>query len=302
MTAEIRDERFHEAVGKEVKVERLATGFIFTEGPIWHPYENHLTFSDILGNRMHRWTPNEGGGGEVSVFREPSNMGNGSAYDRQGRIVTCEHATSRVVRAEGPEVGSPPIVLATHYEGKELNSPNDIVVKSDGAIYFTDPPSGRSAEYGVLREPELGFQGVFRLEPESGDLTLLADDFDRPNGLCFSIDEKRLFVNDTRRSHIRAFDMNENGGVTGGDVWAEVTGELDGVPDGMKMDSAGTLFSTGPGGIHAFAPDAVCLGVILVPEPPANFTWGGEDMRSLFITARTSLYHVRIDAPGVKQF
>lgn len=299
MTAEIRDERFHEAVGKEVKVERLATDFVFTEGPIWHPYEKHLTFSDILGNRMHRWTPNGGGGGEVSVFREPSNMGNGSAYDRQGRIVTCEHATSRVVRAEGDGA---PEVLATHWEGKELNSPNDVVVKSDGAIYFTDPPSGRSAEYGVLREPELDFQGIFRLDPESGELTLLADDFDRPNGLCFSIDEKRLFVNDTLRRHIRAFDVNADGGVSGGAVWAEVTGELPGVPDGMKMDGAGTLFSTGPGGIHAFAPDGACLGVILVPEPPANFTWGGEDMRSIFITARTSLYHVRVSVPGLKQF
>ncbi|MBT3820987.1 MAG: SMP-30/gluconolactonase/LRE family protein, partial [Nitrospinaceae bacterium] len=204
MTTEIRDERFHEAVGKQVKVERLATDFVFTEGTIWHPYENHLTFSDVLGNRMYRWTPNESGGGEVSVFREPSNMGNGSAYDRQGRIVTCEHATSRVVRAEG---GGEPEVLATHWKDKELNSPNDIVVKSDGAIYFTDPPSGRSAEYGVLRDPELDFQGVFRIDPASGELSLLADDFKRPNGLCFSVDEKRLFVNDTMQRHIRVFDV-----------------------------------------------------------------------------------------------
>jgi gluconolactonase len=301
MTAEIRDDRFYEVVGVDVKVERLAADFVFTEGPAWHPREGHLTFSDIKGNRMHRWNPKAGGGGEVSVFREPSNMGNGSTYDGEGRLLTCEHATSRVVRAEGG--GGEPVVLATHYEGKELNSPNDIVVRGDGGIYFTDPTSGRSAEYGVLREPELDFQGVFRLEPEPGGrLTLLADDFHRPNGLCFSLDDKRLFVNDTMRRHIRAFDLGEGGAVSGGEVWAEVTGELDGVPDGMKMDSAGSLFCTGPGGIHVFAPDAACLGVILVPEPPANFTWGGEDMRSLFITARTSLYHARVNAPGVKLF
>lgn len=184
-----------------------------------------------------------------------------------------------------------------------MNSPNDIVVRGDGGIYFTDPTSGRSAEYGVLREPELDFQGVFRLEPEPGGrLTLLADDFQRPNGLCFSLDGKRLYDNDTMRRHIRAFDLGEGGAVSGGEEWAEVTGELEGVPDGMKMDSAGSLFCTGPGGIHVFAPDAACLGVILVPEPPANFTWGGEDMRSLFIIARTSLYHARVNAPGVKLF
>ncbi len=300
MTAEIKDDRFYDVVGVDVKVERLAADFVFTEGPAWHPREGHLTFSDIKGNRMHRWTPKARGGGEVSVFREPSNMGNGSTYDGEGRLLTCEHATSRVVRAEG---GGEPVVLATHYEGKELNSPNDIVVRGDGGIYFTDPTSGRSAEYGVLREPEFDFQWVFRLEPElGGRLTLLADDFQRPNGLCFSLDGKRLYVNDTMRRHIRAFDLGEGGAVIGGEEWAEVTGELDGVPDGMKMDSAGSLFCTGPGGIHVFAPDAACLGVILVPEPPANFTWGGEDMRSLFIIARTSLYHARVNAPGVKLF
>ena len=296
MAAEIRDGRFGEAVGEDVQVERLADGFIFTEGPIWHPGEKHLTFSDILSNRQHRIDPSSG---EVTIFREPSNKSNGNTYDREGRILTCEHATSRVVRHEAD--GSL-TVLATHYEGKELNSPNDIIVKSDGRIYFTDPTSGRSEKFGVLREPELGFQGVFRVDPDGGNLTLLADDFERPNGLCFSLDEKRLFVNDTHRGHIRAFDIGEDGSVTGGEVWAEVTGEAEGVPDGMKMDANGTLFSTGPGGVHAFSPDAACLGVILIPEPPANFAWGGEDMKDLFVTARTSLYRVRMKHPGLKLF
>ncbi len=299
MSAEIRDERFSAMVGDDVSVERLGTDFVFTEGPIWHPYERHLTFSDIIGNRMHRWTPQEGGGGTFSVFRETSNKANGNTYDSEGRMVTCEHATSRVIRTE-PD-GSI-TVLATHYGDKELNSPNDIIVKSDGRIYFSDPTSGRSGRFGVEREQELDFQGFFRVDPDGGGLTLLADDFERPNGLCFSQDESKLFVNDTIRKHIRVFDVEEDGTVSGGDVWAEVTGDLEGVPDGMKTDSADTLFCTGPGGVHVFAQDAACLGVIRTPEPPANFTWGGDDMRSLFITARTSLYRARVKNPGAKLF
>lgn len=298
MSAEIRDERFHAVVGNDVTVEQLGKGFVFTEGPAWHPYERHLTFSDIIGKRMHRWTPNESGG-TVSVFRDPSNMANGNTYDPEGRMVTCEHATSRVTRTEPDGTIT---VLATHHGDKELNSPNDIVVKRDGRIYFTDPPSGRSAQYGVERDQELDFQGFFRVDPDGGNLTLLADDFERPNGLCFSQDESKLFVNDTMRKHIRVYDLKEDGTVNGGEVWADVTGDLEGVPDGMKTDSADNVFCTGPGGVHVFTPDAVCLGVILTPEPPANFTWGGDDMKSLFITARTSLYHARVKIPGTKLF
>jgi gluconolactonase len=193
-------------------------------------------------------------------------------------------------------------VLATHYEGRELNSPNDIVVKSDGRIYFTDPTYGRMPYYGVERPQQLDFQGVYRVDPDGANLTLLADDFSQPNGLCFSLDEKRLFVNDTERGHIRVFDVGADGGLTGGSVWAEVKGEGAGGPDGMKIDSRGNLYCCGPGGLHVFSPEAQSLGVIRVPEVVANFTWGDEDKKSLFLTASGSLYRVRTRTPGIPLF
>ena len=295
MNVEIRDDRFREVVGDDAPIEQLATGFDFTEGPMWHHVEKHLIFSDMPGNIMRKWTP-EGG---VVTFREPSNMANGNFYDRQGRLVTCEHATSRLTRTEHD--GSI-TVLATHYDGKELNSPNDVVVKSDGSIYFSDPSFGRMEYYGVPRDEELPYHGVYRLDPDSGDLTLLADDFDQPNGLCLSLDESKLYVNDTMRAHIRVFDVNADGTVSNSQVWAEVTGEGEGVADGMKFDSQGNLYTTGPGGVHVFAPDATSLGVILVPEMRTNFCWGEDDLRSLFITASTSLYRVHTNVPGNKVF
>jgi gluconolactonase len=293
MNVEIRDERFRDIVGEDVVVERLATGFDFTEGPVWNRAENHLIFSDMPGNIMRKWTPDGG----IQDFRQPSNMANGNCYDRQGRLVTCEHATSRVTRTE-PD-GSI-TVMATHYDGKELNSPNDIIVKSDGSIYFTDPSFGRKEYYGVPRDTELDFRGVYRLDAESGDLILLASDFDQPNGLCFSADESLLFVNDTMKNHIRVFDVNAAGSVSNSRVWAEVTGDREGVPDGMKIDSQGNLCTTGPGGIHYFAPDATSLGIIYMPEGVANFTWGEDDLRSMFVTASSSLYRVRLIVPGTE--
>lgn len=295
MSVEIRDERFRGVVGDTVEFEQLGSGFDFTEGPIWHPAERHLTFSDMPGNHMRRWTPLGG----IATFRKPSDMANGNAYDRQGRIVTCEHATSRVTRTEAD--GSI-TVLASHHEGKELNSPNDIVVKSDGAIYFTDPTFGRMEYYGVKRDCELDFRGVYRIDPGDGSLRLLADDFDQPNGLCFSLNEDRLFVNDTMRQHVRVFDVAADGGLANSRVWCETTGEGGGAPDGMKIDSLGNLYTTGPGGIHVFTPDAVCLGVIQVPEGTANFTFGDDDLRSIFITASTSLYRIRVAVPGNTAF
>src|SRR3990172_1685335 len=201
MSLEIRNERFREIVGGDGAMERIATGFIFTEGPAWHPGERHLAFSDIIDSKIYRWVPGSKGG-TLSIHRQPSNMANGNTYDRQGRILSCEHSASRVVREEG---GGSVKVVASHYQGKELNSPNDIVVKSDGRIYFTDPPAGRSERYGRFRPQELDFQGFFRVDPDGGNLTLLGDDFILPNGLCFSKGEERLFVNDTRRGHIRVF-------------------------------------------------------------------------------------------------
>lgn len=295
MSVEVRDRRFREVVGGEVALERLATGFDFTEGPIWHPYERHLTFSDMAGNHMRRWTA----AGGVVTFRKPSNMANGNTYDRQGRMLTCEHETSRVTRTEADGAIT---VLATHYQGKQLNSPNDIVVKSDGRIYFTDPTYGRMPYYGVAREPELDFRGLYRVEEDGSGLTLLADDFTQPNGLCFSRDEKRLFVNDTDGGHIRAFDVTSGGGVSGGDVWADVVGTGEGAPDGLKVDRDDNLYCCGPGGLHVFGADATSLGVIRVPEVCANFTWGDDDLMSIFFTASSSLYRARTLTPGVALF
>ena len=295
MNVEIRDDRFPAVVGDDVEIETLGSGFTFTEGPLWHPVEQHLIFSDMPGDHMRRWRAADG----ITTFRQPSNKANGNAYDGEGRLVTCEHATSRVSRTG---LDGAIEVLATHHGEKELNSPNDIIVARTGAIYFSDPTYGRMPVFGVEREQELDFQGVYRIDAADLSLKLLVDDFAQPNGLCFSKDEARLFVNDTGRGHIRVFDHRADGTLSNDSVWAETTGEGEGAPDGMKIDSAENLYCTGPGGIHVFASDATCLGVILMPERTANFTWGGEDMRDLYITASTSLYRIRVQVPGLKAF
>jgi gluconolactonase len=284
-------------VDKDAPVEQLATGFIFTEGPVWHPYERHLIFSDMPGDHMRKWTQD----GRVTTFRKPSNKGNGNVYDRQGRLVTCEHTTSRVSRTE---FDGSVTVLATHWGDKELNSPNDIIQAKDGSFIFTDPSYGRMEGYGLLRDPELDFRGVYRLVPE-GDgyrVQLLADDFEQPNGLCLTHDEKGLFVNDTGRGHIRHFDVNADGSLSNSRVWAEVSGEGAGAPDGMKLDSAGNLYCTGPGGLQVFDGQGTLLGTIQVPECTANFNWGDDDLKSIYLTASTSLYRVRVKIPGPKPF
>jgi gluconolactonase len=296
VTVEVRHPRFGDLIGPEAELECLISGFQFLEGPAWHPVEGHLTFSDIPANRLYRWNAVEG----VSVFRQPSHMANGNTYDRQGRMLTCEHATSRVTRTEP---NGSVHVIASHYQGLELNSPNDIVVKSDGCIYFTDPNFGRRpGRVGLPRPQQQPCQGVYRFDPIAQTLTRVADDFENPNGLCFSLDERRLFVNDSPRGHIRIFDVLADGGLADGRVWADLSGDGPGVPDGMKFDSEGHLFCCGPGGIHIFDGAAVCLGVIRMPEQTANFTWGDDDLRSLFITASTSLYRLRVRVPGRRPF
>jgi len=233
------------------------------------------------------------------LFRQPSHMANGNTYDRQGQVLTCEHATSRVTRTDQ---NGQTEVLASHYQGKELNSPNDIVVRSDGRIYFTDPNSGRGPKFGVERPQELEFQGVYRLDPDSRELSLLVDDFEKPNGLCFSLDEKILFINDTARQHIRAFDVTDEGTLKNGRLWTELIGEEVGVADGMKVDTAGRLFCCGPGGVHVFDQKAQLLGRIMVPQQAANFAWGDPDLKSLFITASQILYRIRVLVAGRRLF
>lgn len=302
MNLEIRDSRVSQLIAADAELEQVVTGFDFTEGPIWHPQARALIFSDIMGNSLYRWSATDG----LQKIRRNSYMANGNAFDHQGRIITCEHAASRVTRSDlahcDPLTNEGLEVLATHYQGKQLNSPNDVVVKRDGMIYFTDPVAGRSPVYGIPREPELPFAGVYRLDPTTKALTLLVDDFTLPNGLCFSLDERQLFVNDTVRLHIRVFDVQEDGTLANGRIWAETTGDRAGVPDGMKFDQAGNLYCCGPGGVHLFDPVGNCLGVIHMPEPTANFVFGDADLCSLYITASTSLYRVRVNVPGYATF
>jgi sugar lactone lactonase YvrE len=265
--------------------EQLATGFQFTEGPIWMP-DGSLLFSDIPADRIYRWSPNDG----AVVWREPSGHANGLTLDQQGLLIACEHGNRRVSRTE-PD-GSV-VTLADSFQGKRLNSPNDVVVRSDGTIYFTDPP------YGIrLEEREQPCNGLYRIRTD-GTLDLLADDFDRPNGLAFSPDESVLYVDDSPRRHVRAFDVNPDGTLVDSRVIADMDHPQPGSPDGMKIDIQGHLYVTGATGIWVFEPDGTCLGVVVTPEKPANCAWGDADCKSLYITARTALYRVRVQVPGV---
>lgn len=297
MDVTLFDPRFDQLVDTRQEIQTIVTGFKFVEGPIWHPLERCLIFSDILGNSIYRWTAALG----VKTIRRNSYLANGNTYDRQGRVVTCEHATSRLTRTNFA-VSDESEVLATHYQGKQLNSPNDVICNRAGQIYFTDPASGRSAGFGIPRLQELSFQGVFRLDPSDQNLTLLVDDFSKPNGLCFSADERQLFVSDSAYNHIRVFDTTADGMLVNGKLWAELSPAGKGVADGMKVDQAGNIFCTGPGGVHIFAPDASYLGIICIPEQAANLTWGDDDLCSLYIAASSSIYRLRTRVAGRASF
>ena len=272
---EVDDVRIREIVGASGP-QRLASGFIFTEGPVWDAPTGSLIFSDIFGETIYRLTE-----GTVATYRSDSNQANGNTQDHQGRLLTCEHATARVVREESD--GSLTVVAA-HFAGNELNSPNDIIVDAAGRILFTDPPLGR------MGPPTQPVRGVYAQDPNELDAPeLLVEGLGLPNGLCLSPDQRHLFVNDTANNRIYRFDYDD-GAVSGGAVWAQVSGSGAGVADGMKTDRLGNLYCTGPGGVHIFDPDANRLGVIRLPESVANFTWGGPDGHDLFFTATTSIY------------
>ncbi len=293
---DVRDSSFLRIVGDEPAAKR-ASGFRFTEGPVWRARDGVLIFSDIPGDRLYSFDPRSDA---VEIFRAPSNKTNGNCLDREGRLVSCEHATSRVVRQEPDGAMT---ALASHYGGLELNSPNDVIVDSSGRLYFTDPPYGRRQGEGALfgvgipRPEQQPVRGVYRLDPRDDSIIRLVDDFEEPNGLCFAEDEAILFINDTAKMHIRRFEV-QKGGVTGGEVWAVLEGDEPGVPDGMKVDAEGNLFCTGPGGLHVFAPDGRILGVIRVPEVTGNLNWGDSDRRTLYICATSSLYSCRTRIPG----
>ena len=279
-------------------LRKRATGFEFTEGAVWRGDDRVVIFSDIPGNRLYRFDPSTE---KVAVYRDPSNLTNGNLFDRQHRLISCEHGTSRVVREERDGKLT---MIASHYDGLELNSPNDIVEDRQGRLYFTDPPYGRAEGSGptlgagIPRPQSQPVQGVYRVDPRDGSIDRLADDFDRPNGLCLSLDEKTLFVSDTARGHIRRFSIVDDK-LSGGDVWADVLGDGDGVPDGLKIDSQGHVYSCGPDGVHVFGPDARQIAVVKTPEICANFNWGDPDRRTLYLCCTSSLYSRRVEIPGL---
>ncbi|MGK7921152.1 MAG: SMP-30/gluconolactonase/LRE family protein [Trichodesmium sp.] len=280
-------ENLQEIIGEDSQLEKIAEGFKFTEGPVWHP-EGFLLFSDIPANTIYQWQPNQG----VKVFRNPSGNANGNTLDLQGRLITGEHSNRRVSRTEKD---GKIVTIVDEYQGKRLNSPNDLVVKSDGSIYFTDPP------YGIKSEQEqLGFYGVYKIAPD-GKLTLLVDDFVRPNGIALSADETKLYVNDSEKGHIRVFDIKSDGTLENGRVFGELKDpNKSGVPDGMKVDLQGNIYSTGPGGVWVFSASGKLLGIIAVPEKVANLAWGNDDYKTLYLTASKSLYRITLKVAGVR--
>ena len=289
---DVHDASMHEILDSSAELEVVADGFKFLEGPAWHPYDRHLRFSDILGNSTLQWSAQAG----VSIFERNSHLANGNTYDREGRFLSCHHASSRVTRRDAAGDIS---VIASHYQGKELNSPNDIVVKRDGSVYFTDPPFGREPKVGIPRECQLGFNGVYRWDPAADSLTLLTTALYRPNGLCFSADETLLYINDSPEYKIYVFDVADDGGLDNGRLFAETRGAGPGVPDGMKIDSQGNLYCCAQGGLHVFRADGSLLGRLLTPMQIPNFTWGDADLCSLYLTGITTLFRVRTQVPGI---
>lgn len=279
---EIRADDFKAILTPESRVEKIAGGFGFTEGPIW--MDDHLLFSDLHKDRILKWT--EGNG--VSVFRDPSGKVNGNTRDLEGRLITAGHVSRNLQRTE---MDGSVTVLAERYQDKLLNSPNDVVVKSDGSIWFTDPPYTITPE-----QQELPSNYVFRFDPLSGDMCPVAHDLDRPNGLCFSPDESLLYVADSARRNIWMFAVVGGEHLGQGCIFTNID---PGIPDGIRVDTEGRLYSTAADGIHLFTPTGNLLGKILTPESPANCSFGGNGNHILFITARTSVYAVGLAASGV---
>jgi gluconolactonase len=280
-------------------VERLWTGGRWLEGPAWFAPGRFLVWSDIPNNRMMRFDETCG---SVSVFRQPSNNSNGNTVDNQGRLVTCEHLTRRVTCTDFDGTVQ---VIADRFQGKRFNSPNDVVVKSDGSIWFTDPSYGIMHDYeGEYGEEEMGGCHVYRVDPLSGDVFKVAGDFEKPNGLAFSPDERLLYVADTGASHlengprhIRRFSVSEEGTLSGGEVFATCTS---GLFDGFRIDRTGRIWASAQDGVHCYDPDGTLIGKIRIPEIVSNLTFGGARRNRLFITATSSLYAVYLTANGFK--
>lgn len=286
---EVLDERFAFFHG-DAWLERLHTGCRWTEGPAWFPAGRYLVFSDIPNDRILRWDETTGA---VGVFRQPSMYANGHTVDRRGRLVSCEHGRRAVTRTE-PD-GSV-TVLADAYQGKRLNSPNDVVEHSDGSLWFTDPAYGIDSDYeGYRADSEIGGCHVYRIDPAGGQLTRVAADFDRPNGLAFSADEQRLYITDSARRELRVFTVNGDRTLSGGEVLATCTA---GTFDGVRLDHGGRIWAAAGDGLHCFDPDGTLIGKLLVPETVANLAFGGPRRNRLFICATSSLYSVMVNVTG----
>ena len=288
---EAKDPKFLNLFPKHAQLIQCCTGFQFTEGPVWISEQQSLLFSDIPANQIIQLEYDR----SVHLFRQPSQNANGLTLDFQSRLIACEQGTRRLTRQEN---NGSLTVLSSHFQGKRLNSPNDVVVKSDGSIYFTDPTYGIEAS-----QQEQPHQGVYRFDPITNTLLLVVSDFEAPNGLVFSPDEQKLYISDSSESrrHIRVFDVASDGTLKGGTIFADLNIGRPGVPDGMTCDNQGNLFCTGAGGVWIFSPMGQHLGTIRTPEIPTNCTWGS-DLRSglehreqstLYITAGKSVYSIR---------
>ena len=294
---EIIEESFAKCVKTSARVEKLYEGCRWAEGPAWFPLMRSLVWSDIPNDRMLRWDETTG---QVGVFRAPAGYTNGHTVDRQGRLVSCEHGNRRVTRTEHD--GSL-TVIADRYDGKRFNSPNDVVVKSDGSIWFSDPWYGIESDYeGHKGESEIGRNNVYRVDPDSGKATIVADDFDCPNGLAFSPDESKLYITDTglkQTRHMRVFNVQADGALKGGEIAATAT---NGGFDGFRFDDEGRIWMSAADGVHCLAPDGSLIGKVYVPELVANVCFGGAKRNRLLICATTSLYSVLLPVNGVKTF
>jgi gluconolactonase len=294
---EVLDSSFGRCIKASAKVEKLYEGCRWAEGPAYFPAMRSLVWSDIPNDRMMRFDETTG---VTGVFRQPAGYSNGNTVDRQGRLVSCEHGNRRVTRTEHD--GSI-TVLADQFEGGRFNSPNDVVVKSDGSIWFTDPPYGIESDYeGHKGESEQSGNHVYRIDPDSGEVEIVADDFDKPNGIAFSPDESKLVISDTGSAntrHIRVFDVNANGTLSGGEVLTKCTV---GGFDGFRFDTEGRIWTSAGDGVHCITMDGTLIGKVLVPEGVANVEFGGPKRNRLYICGTTSLYSVMLPVQGDKRF
>jgi len=291
---EILDERFRACFNKNARLDHLYTGCRWAEGPAYFPAGRYLVWSDIPNDRMLRYDEATDG---VGVFRSPAGYTNGHTVDRLGRLVSCEHGNRRVTRTEFDGSIS---VLADAHDGKRLNSPNDVVVRSDGSVWFSDPAYGIDSDYEGHKSPQEQDECfLFRIDP-SGTLSVAAGGFARPNGLAFSVDERRLYVSDTGGpNHMRVFDVADDLSLSGGDVFATCT---NGVFDGFRLDTEGRIWTSAADGVHVYDPDGTLLGKVLVPEVVANVCFGGPKRNRLYICGTTSLYAILLPVNGAKTF